>query len=776
MTMTTGFDLDAILALARAQLWQVTLAALALGAAARLAGRRRPRVGYTLWMLVLLKALVPPVVSSPTGVFSWAMAGPATNEAADRPVAAPPVLLRGLEEVGPVLPGGEEPRPIGPADSAPSRLRGRVPILAGLIWLTGLSAGVLFLAAACIVGARRIGRTSREANPDLADRLASLARRLGVTRPVRLLVTGSPLGPAAFGVLRPTVLLPAPLLRGLGPDQLDLVLAHELVHIRRGDVLAGHLQLLARLLWWFHPLAWWAGREASRLRELCCDEEVVSALACAPARYARGLLEVLDRKRQLRPLFSVPGMRPIDITSQRLEHIMRYRDDHRRRTSLVCRLVFALGAILIIPGAALVQEGSKPPAKEREEPAAGKDATRGAVEAKSAAKPSDESDDDRLELQIAEERLKWAEDMHRKGYASDGQVAGERSKLESIKIRQAEGRVKRTEEMYRKGNVSASQVDRERDALRRLEISRAAIDLARAKDRLDWAEKMFAKGYVSQAQVSSERFNYRRANSQVEALAATAATVTLRGVVRDKATGRPLAGIQVSGGGEGTTESLTAKTDADGRFELRGLPAHERYAIVVACVSGEPYLLSSRVVEVKKGEPSPSADVDLVRGIPFRIRILEAATGKPIRGGISYFPLYPNNPVARGVLGYTATGEWVGGAFYEASLGPEGDYRGAVLPGKGVLCFQPTGGKWEWKKGERDIAFFSPDGLDVVKVEGTNGPGPFVHGVPLSRTDPPAWGGLGLIHYPAVIAINPPEGTREIDYEFKIRNPEPTGR
>ena len=104
------------------------------------------------------------------------------------------------------------------------------------------------------------------------------------------------------------------------------------------------------------------------------------------------------------------------------------------------------------------------------------------------------------------------------------------------------------------------------------------------------------------------------------------------------------------------------------------------------------------------------------------------------------------------------------------------DYRGAVLPGKGVLCFQPASGKWEWKKGERDIAFFSPDGLDVVKVEGTNGPGPFVHGVPLSRTDPPAWGGLGLIHYPAVIAINPPEGIQEIDYEFKIRNPESTAR
>ena len=685
-------------------------------------------------------------------------------------------MFRGLEGLGPAAFGSAASGSVDADPSIPS-LRDRLSIILALIWLTGLTGGAIFLTVACFAGGRRIRRTSREADPDLADRLAGLARRLGVMRPVRLLVTESPLGPAAFGVFRPAVLLPAPLLRGLDPDQLDLVLAHELIHIRRGDVLVGHLQLLARLLWWFHPLVWWAGREASRLRELCCDEEVVSALGCPPARYARGLLEILDRKRQLRPLLSFPGMRPIEINAHRLEHIMRYRDDRRRRTSLVCRLVFTLGAILIIPGAGWVRQESKPPS-------ASASVTQGTTETqaaqeektppeKAAVQPPDASDDDRLELQTAEDRLKWAEAMHRKGYVSDAGVADERLKLESVKIRQAEGRVKRAEEMHRKGTVSGAQVDRERDALRRFEAARAKFDLERAKDRLDWAEKMLAKGYVSKGQVESERLNYRRASFQVEALAAAAATVTLRGVVRDKATRRPLAGIQVSGGGEGTDESVTTKTDADGRFELPGLPAHERYTMVIGCVSGEPYLLTSRVVEVKKGEPVPSADVDLVRGIPFRIRILDAATGKPIRGGISYFPLYPNNPIARGVLGYTAMGESVGGAFYEASLNAEGDYRGAVLPGKGVLCFQQAGGKWEWKRGEREFAFFSPDGPDVIKVEGlTNGPGPFVHGVPMTRTDPPAWGGLGLIHYPAVIAINPPEGTKEIDYEFKIRNPE----
>jgi beta-lactamase regulating signal transducer with metallopeptidase domain len=852
MSMTAGLDLDAILALAGAQLWQVSLAALVLGAIARLAGRRRPRVAYALWMLVLVKALVPPVVSSPTGVFSWALAGPATSDAADRPATAPPVLLRGPEGVGPELSGGEEPRPRGPADSAPSRLGERLPIILGLLWLTGLSAGVLMLAAACIAGARRIGRTSRAADADLAERLALLARRLGVTRPVRLLVTESPLGPAAFGVLRPTVLLPAPLLRDLGPDQLDLVLAHELVHIRRGDVLTGHLQLLVRLLWWFHPLVWWAGREASRLRELCCDEEVVSALACPPARYARGLLEVLDRKRQLRPLFSVPGMRPIEITSHRLEHIMRYRDDHRRRTSLVCRLVFALGAILIIPGAGWVPQEPKPPAKERDElgtvfrkadreerarpprewqvavqkagsstefirqmnydewvalnrsapaqspqaaPPAGKNAT----------KPADEGDDDRLELQIAKDRLKWAEDMHRKGYVSDGQVAGERSKLESIKIRQAEGRVKRAEEMHRKGMASGAQVDRERDALLELEASRAAIDLARAKDRLDWAEKMFAKGYVSRGQVESERIGYRKAQFELEqkrqtlevtrlrhgndgkrvssahgqigeegharphadgALAATAATVTLRGAVSDKATRRPLAGILVRVNIPGNDQQ-SARTDRDGHYAFSDVPARGPLILTALCTGGEPYLITSRVLEMDKGEVA-SADLDLFRGIPFRIAVLDATDGKPIRGRLMYFPVYPNDPHRWGSPGYVPAPGTISGALYDTVRDRDGWYRGAVLPGPGVLCFEAAEGEWTWKKGERETAMFFPDGLGAAEVERSVGGEPFV-AIPAPGEGVRGRAMLMLGSFPAVVAINPKEATRAIVHEIRIK-------
>lgn len=53
-------DFDAFAYLAWAQLWQVTIVALAVGAIVRLCGRQRPRLAYALWMLVVVKSIVPP--------------------------------------------------------------------------------------------------------------------------------------------------------------------------------------------------------------------------------------------------------------------------------------------------------------------------------------------------------------------------------------------------------------------------------------------------------------------------------------------------------------------------------------------------------------------------------------------------------------------------------------------------------------------------------------------------------------------------------------------
>ena len=331
---------DGLAHLAWIQLWQVAVVALLVGAVARLCCRNRPRLAYALWMLVVVKSIVPPVWSSPVGLFSWALVG----TAAARPDAA--TQTNGEWGSSPVIApvrGNTVPvTRIAEGEAAPKRGIDwhDVSLAAFSIWSAGLVLGIGYVLGKQLICANLIRRSRVAADGRITSKLVDLSRRLRVKRRVRLIVTSKPIGPLAFGLFRPAILLPELLLDGIPAEQIDLVLAHELIHVRRGDVLANKLQLVAHLIWWFNPLVWWANQQADRERERCCDEEVVAGVGCKPVLYARTLLNVLEQKGRLRALVALPGVRALEVTSQRLESIMKYsQTDYRRASStLAARL------------------------------------------------------------------------------------------------------------------------------------------------------------------------------------------------------------------------------------------------------------------------------------------------------------------------------------------------------------------------------------------------------------------------------------------------------
>jgi uncharacterized protein (TIGR03067 family) len=350
-----SLDLDGLARLAWVQIWQVTVVALLIGAVVRFFCRYRPRLAYALWMLVVVKSIVPPVWSSPTSLFSWAMAGSA---------AARPDVARDPDGVG-VLAGSPANTPSSEGSArVTSDLEGgtirnpemdwnRLRLAVFFVWSPGLVLCAGFVLGKQIVCANLIRRSRLPVDERYISALVDLSRRLGVKREVRLLVTSRPIGPAAFGLLRPSILLPGPLLSSTPLEQVELILAHELIHVRRGDVFASQLQLAAQLIWWFNPLVWWANQQAGRERERCCDQEVVSGVGCKPVLYARTLLGILERKGRMWSLVAQPGVRALEVTSLRLESIMKYPETDHRRASRIARLVFTVGLVLLVPGMGL---------------------------------------------------------------------------------------------------------------------------------------------------------------------------------------------------------------------------------------------------------------------------------------------------------------------------------------------------------------------------------------------------------------------------------------
>jgi TonB family protein len=173
------------------------------------------------------------------------------------------------------------------------QLRAFMPWLVAL-WLCG----VLVMAARSLWQWRNLQRLVRSAGSAGAvweSRLARLCERFGIVRPVRLLSSARVLTPMLVGWIKPAILLPASLLSGFPPQQVELIIAHELGHIRRWDYLANLAQVVIETVLFYHPVVHWISRDVRNAREECCDDlvlQVASGNALAYARALAGLEEL----------------------------------------------------------------------------------------------------------------------------------------------------------------------------------------------------------------------------------------------------------------------------------------------------------------------------------------------------------------------------------------------------------------------------------------------------------------------------------------------------
>ncbi|MCR9293217.1 MAG: M56 family metallopeptidase [bacterium] len=281
------------------QTWQVAIVAIAVGAVTRYLARSQPQLSHLLWGLVLLKVLTPPLWSSPTSVFAWLARGEnvvlqslqtasQTNLGDDRgrvssltlsqqpairlelQLAASSTATRRTAEAASLTETQLEVSSTREIDSLSRRLsKFLVPF-----WLTGV--GVIAMLGLLRIGSfwRRATRRTSYNMPDKLSELARLeqrmqamvhqtARKLRIRRKIRLRIIDAPIGPAVIGLMRPTILMPAGIAENRSPEFLEPILAHELIHIRRGDLYWSALQSLATNLLWIHPPVRYASRKIS---------------------------------------------------------------------------------------------------------------------------------------------------------------------------------------------------------------------------------------------------------------------------------------------------------------------------------------------------------------------------------------------------------------------------------------------------------------------------------------------------------------------------------
>jgi len=171
---------------------------------------------------------------------------------------------------------------------------------AGVLLLSLRSAGGLIL----VEHVRR--REVKDVTKELGERCLALQRRLGIDRAIRYCECMRLDAPAVIGWFRPVVLLPVMALTGLSEGQLEIVIAHELAHIRRFDCFVNLFQIAAETLLFYHPAIWWVNRKIRAERENCCDDLAVSTCGNA-VEYARALATMEEWRAT--PMFAMGANR-----------------------------------------------------------------------------------------------------------------------------------------------------------------------------------------------------------------------------------------------------------------------------------------------------------------------------------------------------------------------------------------------------------------------------------------------------------------------------------
>lgn len=105
--------------------------------------------------------------------------------------------------------------------------------------------------------------------------LEELKKEYGIQRNVLLYSSNQKIAPFSIGIWRPVIILCKTNLS----ETLNIVLSHELIHIKRYDVLYQALDIFLLSIHWFNPLIHWVIKEKERICEMSCDDIVIKNMS-----------------------------------------------------------------------------------------------------------------------------------------------------------------------------------------------------------------------------------------------------------------------------------------------------------------------------------------------------------------------------------------------------------------------------------------------------------------------------------------------------------------
>ena len=217
------------------------------------------------------------------------------------------------------------------------------------IWLLG----TVVLLSRTARGLTRVDTISRRARGMHSDVMTTASREaaeaVGLARSPLILASAEVRSPVVVGYRRMSVIVPPSVLAITEADELRDILVHEFAHVKRRDPWAVLLQSLSRCLFWPILSIHWLDRELNRSREEICDNYVLGQTT--PHRYGTTLLKLGELALPARPLHPAVGI--LNWRGQLADRIARFLDVRSSRETSTSRS-FTAGMLLMFLGIGVV--------------------------------------------------------------------------------------------------------------------------------------------------------------------------------------------------------------------------------------------------------------------------------------------------------------------------------------------------------------------------------------------------------------------------------------
>lgn len=294
------------------------------------------KTAYALWALPVIRLFLPAIPILPAkAVNTPAVIAPATN--VREFISLPATVL----------------------ETTPSALNWSVVFIT--IWIAGAGAFLLWQAIRQRRFTSELSRSTQAPLPSLELKLVDAASRLGSKKLPAIRLSSQGCGPLVTGLWRPVIVLPENFETDFTEEQQIHALAHELSHIRHGDLWIAAGATIFRALNWPNPLVHMAAPQFRADQEAACDARVIASLGddrSTKTAYADTLLRAARLSRN--PVSPLPV--GLTMSNPLKERLMILKNNPSKRRSLRLALAASAATALIVTAPLTAAQAPTPPA------------------------------------------------------------------------------------------------------------------------------------------------------------------------------------------------------------------------------------------------------------------------------------------------------------------------------------------------------------------------------------------------------------------------------